>query len=424
MRLFSNDCVRPLPLFALAIGLAGCPDDSNGTGSSGDSSTTNDEDSTTDPSTTVSTTDATMTTAPADSSGSSSDGSSSTGDTTGEDTSSTGTTGTTTTDASSGSSTGGAVCGDGAVAGDEVCDGQDLAGEDCMSQGFAGGRLACLDDCSGFDTSTCAQANDCADQFVAEIGTPAAMGNTVMEDDDLDGSCGSFGGNDLVIEFTAPEDAIYAFDSLGSDFDTEIALFADCAGTEELACNDDAFGTLQSGVTLEMSAGQVVLVMIDGFSGATGDAVLNIYPAPVCGDSVAVAPAELCDGDDLAGVTCASIGLGGATPTCVKTCDGFTVDTCDAPTGYGNCWLAGASACTVEEQCVLDFSGDAVCMEFDCTDVGDCGPALPSGDAPVTCADLGGDGSNECYLSCALGETCPDGMVCSGSFCAWPSPQG
>ena len=47
------------------------------------------------------------------------------------------------------------VCGDNTVQGTEVCDGTDLAGEDCVSQGFTGGTLGCLADCSGFDISSC-----------------------------------------------------------------------------------------------------------------------------------------------------------------------------------------------------------------------------------------------------------------------------
>ncbi len=51
--------------------------------------------------------------------------------------------------------TGGAVCGDDVAEGFEVCDGIDLQGETCVSQGFSGGELACLPDCTGFDTSGC-----------------------------------------------------------------------------------------------------------------------------------------------------------------------------------------------------------------------------------------------------------------------------
>ncbi len=46
-------------------------------------------------------------------------------------------------------------CGDGFTEGDEVCDGADLGVETCTSQGFISGALACLADCSGYDTAAC-----------------------------------------------------------------------------------------------------------------------------------------------------------------------------------------------------------------------------------------------------------------------------
>ncbi|MBL8941725.1 MAG: hypothetical protein JNK45_01205, partial [Myxococcales bacterium] len=46
------------------------------------------------------------------------------------------------------------VCGDGIINGDEVCDGADLAGQDCVSQGLDGGSLSCAADCT-FDLSEC-----------------------------------------------------------------------------------------------------------------------------------------------------------------------------------------------------------------------------------------------------------------------------
>ena len=41
------------------------------------------------------------------------------------------------------------------VEGDEVCDGGDLNGESCATQGFDGGFLFCNSACDGFDTSSC-----------------------------------------------------------------------------------------------------------------------------------------------------------------------------------------------------------------------------------------------------------------------------
>jgi hypothetical protein len=47
------------------------------------------------------------------------------------------------------------MCGDGVVGAGEVCDGTELGGQDCASQGFDDGELGCADDCSAFDTSDC-----------------------------------------------------------------------------------------------------------------------------------------------------------------------------------------------------------------------------------------------------------------------------
>jgi hypothetical protein len=44
-----------------------------------------------------------------------------------------------------------------------------------------------------------------------------------------------------------------------------------------------------------------------------------------------------------------------------------------------------------------------------------------TGSATVTCEVVGGNPSPECYLSCAGGEDCPDGMECWNSLaCVWP----
>lgn len=47
------------------------------------------------------------------------------------------------------------TCGNNTREGLEVCDGTDLFGQTCISQGFDGGTLACDGTCTGFDTSAC-----------------------------------------------------------------------------------------------------------------------------------------------------------------------------------------------------------------------------------------------------------------------------
>ncbi|MEO1173226.1 MAG: hypothetical protein AAFX94_14430, partial [Myxococcota bacterium] len=56
-----------------------------------------------------------------------------------------------------------ASCGDGVRGGLEFCDGADLGGASCETQGFAAGvgSLGCRPDCAGFDTSACIRIDLC-----------------------------------------------------------------------------------------------------------------------------------------------------------------------------------------------------------------------------------------------------------------------
>lgn len=50
---------------------------------------------------------------------------------------------------------GGETCGSDSIEGAEVCDGIDLGGKTCVTQGFESGTLTCLPDCSGYNTDDC-----------------------------------------------------------------------------------------------------------------------------------------------------------------------------------------------------------------------------------------------------------------------------
>ena len=105
--------------------------------------------------------------------------------TTGEpDTTSTSTTTTTTGDETT-SSTGEppAACGDGNLDDDESCDGADLGGQSCLSQGFDGGELGCLDNCT-FDLEGCTACGD----GQTDPGEGCDDGNT-MAGDGCDADC-------------------------------------------------------------------------------------------------------------------------------------------------------------------------------------------------------------------------------------------
>jgi hypothetical protein len=110
----------------------------------------------------------------------------------------------------------------------------------------------------------------------------AQAGNNADSGDDVVGSCliggGDGAGLDVGYTWTAPEDGIYRFDTLGSALDTVLILLEDCEGGAEVACNDDASGaTLQSSLIYTMTMGQTVAIAIDGWSsGDVDDFVLNI----------------------------------------------------------------------------------------------------------------------------------------------------
>jgi hypothetical protein len=52
------------------------------------------------------------------------------------------------------------LCGDGVKSGAEVCDGSDLGGETCLSEGHDGGVLGCYSDCTDFYESDCSNCGD------------------------------------------------------------------------------------------------------------------------------------------------------------------------------------------------------------------------------------------------------------------------
>jgi len=82
------------------------------------------------------------------------------------------------TDATETTGAGEALCGDGVREGDEVCDGADLGGHSCASEGFVdGGEMSCTDACT-LDVSGCAACQDWFHQISepsSEVGAAIAV---------------------------------------------------------------------------------------------------------------------------------------------------------------------------------------------------------------------------------------------------------
>ncbi len=89
-------------------------------------------------------------------------------------------------------------------------------------------------------------------------------------------SCGgAWTAPDFTVVFTAPITATFTFDTVGSDYDTVLALLADDCEGDQIACNDDSHG-LQSEVTADLEAGESVTIVVTGYAGAYGPFVLNV----------------------------------------------------------------------------------------------------------------------------------------------------
>jgi hypothetical protein len=92
-------------------------------------------------------------------------------------------------------------------------------------------------------------------------------------------SCGGFGGTnapDASFLYTAPFAGSYTVDTAASSFDTVLYVRSNTCSGAELACNDDTGGTRQSRVTLSLAAGQRVVIVVDGYSTASGSFNLHI----------------------------------------------------------------------------------------------------------------------------------------------------
>ncbi|WP_434427149.1 DUF4215 domain-containing protein [Nannocystis pusilla] len=298
--------VLPFPLSVALATLAACGDDAtvDTTASTSETSTTDDSTSTspgpttdapttgvpttTDPTTSTSTTDATSTTT---------DDTTTTTSTTDDTTTTTTTTDTTdTTDTTTAADN----CGDGVIEDPEVCDGAALADQDCVSQGFDSGTLACAADCSAFDISGC---------VLASCGNGSIEGEESCDGDDLAGQdCVSQGfesGTLTCMENTCVFELSGCFTcGDGNVSGTEVCDGAELGGED---CVSQGFESGELGCAADCGA-------------------LDTSNCSTCGDN-ALSGAEECDGALLGGATCQSQGADYGTLKCSADC-GFDVSAC------------------------------------------------------------------------------------------------
>ena len=197
-------------------------------------------------------------------------------------------------------------CGNGQLNGNEECDGNNLGGESCTSQGFSGGNLSCAANCT-LNTTQCTGSTieictdgldndadnqiDCNDQASCQqacgeacfapptIGLGTTTGTTTGHATNRQGTCDNSQQNvgpDVAFTFIAPQAGTLTA-TLTAGFDTILHARGTCGSqATELDCADNNGANQSETISFNVTAGQSVSLFVDGFNGASGNFSLNV----------------------------------------------------------------------------------------------------------------------------------------------------
>lgn len=281
-------------------------------------------------------------------------------------------------------------CGNGSIDGTEVCDGDELAGESCMTQGFDEGTLGCRADCSDFDRNGCISfvcGNDVLDPGETCDGTDAGEVTCQGEGYDngtpgctpdcsaieLEGHCGTCGN--VIVDGAEVCDSIVLLGQscISQGFDSG-----------DLGCSDDCL-------------------------------TYDTTPCGTC-DNAVIDGAEPCDGALLNGQTCVSQGFTSGTIACASDCETFDTEGCGTcPNGqvdgdeFCDTLDLGGQTCVTQGFDSGQLGCTAGCDAYSTAGCGMCGNGVIDGSESCdglllggsTCASLGLEGGElSCTASC------------------------
>ena len=231
------------------------------------------------------------------------------------------------------------VCGNDEIEDAEACDGTQLMKQDCVSLGFFGGTLACASDCTDFDTSGCIPIPMCGNDLFepTEVcdGTDLA-GQTCVTQGFADGGTLVCDGDCL------------GFDVTGCDAGTGDCCAANgTPGCDDNTCESTICAADPTCCSGNWDAGCANMALFEPACFAVGGSCPD--GTEVCGNDL-VEPLETCDGTDLGGEDCVSQGFAaGGTLVCLGDCSGYDTGLCDG--GSGDCCAANGSAGCDDNAC-------------------------------------------------------------------------
>ncbi|MBN2722681.1 MAG: SUMF1/EgtB/PvdO family nonheme iron enzyme, partial [Deltaproteobacteria bacterium] len=242
-----------------------------------------------------------------------------------------------------------ANCGDGSVQPGEECDGDDLDGKDCLSMGFQnGGSLSCNGDCT-FNVSECLGTSNCGNGSIDEgeecDGT--LLGNVTC------GTLGYYGGGDLTCTtactlntsgcqggYCGNGSVESVEDCDGNNLDNATCGGMGFYGGGNLSCSDVCKfdtsgclggycgnGTVETGEECDgTSMGGLSCGSLGYYGGGnlscTADCTIEETNCVggYCGNGVLESDYEVCEGNDLNGMTCEDLGFEGGVLLCSDMC--------------------------------------------------------------------------------------------------------
>lgn len=242
------------------------------------------------------------------------------------------------------------ICGDGILEGNEACDGDDLGGRTCASLGLGEGQLGCRDDCVAFDPTNCGVEDDCGNGMLDEgeicDGTDLAGETCVSQGFDA----GDLGCN---ADCTALVDS-ECIDWVGDCCAANGSIGCDDSACTQAICDSDPY-CCNNMWDFQCASLAQTNAEAQGVCAGTGGSCHGL-----CGDGI-VETGEVCDGAALAGATCESAGFeGGGGLACDASCEALDTAGCVAGAG-GCCENNGTPGCEHEACSAIICAMDDFC---------------------------------------------------------------
>ena len=272
----------------------------------------------------------------------------------------------------------------------EDCDGTDLNGETCQSQGFSGGTLSCSASCT-FDTSACMDACGNGQIDAGEDCDGNNLNNGTCQTEGFDGGALSCDANCQYVT----------------------AACTTC-GDGQIDAGEECDGTALGGETCQSQS------FDGGMLACSANCTFDTAMCTSCGDGM-VGGSEECDGNDLDGETCASRGFLGGNLSCTPNTCLFDTSGCmnnpnvtcgdDMREGMEVCDGADLDGQTCQSQGFMSgvLGCGQNCDGFDTSGCASCGDGVIGGDEECDGAALGG--------ATCLSEGFDGGMITCKSDC-------